>query len=118
MVVDDEDRENEGDLIIAADAITTEKMAFMIRQTSGVILFPDVRRACRRPRPAPHGGRQHRVDAHGVHGLGGPGEGTTTGISAHDRSLTVNALADPDRSGVSSPVRATSSPCVQGPVVC
>ena len=40
VVVDDEDRENEGDLIIAGDAITEEKMAFMIRHTSGVICAP------------------------------------------------------------------------------
>ncbi|HAQ22290.1 MAG TPA: bifunctional 3,4-dihydroxy-2-butanone-4-phosphate synthase/GTP cyclohydrolase II, partial [Acidimicrobiaceae bacterium] len=40
VVVDDEDRENEGDLIIAADAMTPEKMAFMIRHTSGVICAP------------------------------------------------------------------------------
>ena len=40
VVVDDEDRENEGDLIIAADRMTPEKMAFMIRYTSGVICLP------------------------------------------------------------------------------
>jgi len=40
VVVDDEDRENEGDLIIAADAMTPEKMTFMIRHTSGVICAP------------------------------------------------------------------------------
>ena len=40
VVVDDEDRENEGDLIIAGDAIDEEKMAFMIRHTSGVICAP------------------------------------------------------------------------------
>ena len=40
VVVDDEDRENEGDLIIAADAMRPEKMAFMIRHTSGVICAP------------------------------------------------------------------------------
>ena len=40
VVVDDEDRENEGDLIIAAEKMTPEKMAFMIRYTSGVICLP------------------------------------------------------------------------------
>jgi len=40
VVVDDEDRENEGDLIIAADSITEAKMTFMIRYTSGVICAP------------------------------------------------------------------------------
>ena len=40
VVVDDKDRENEGDLIIAADAMTSEKMTFMISQTSGVICAP------------------------------------------------------------------------------
>src|SRR5262249_26330991 len=40
VVVDDEDRENEGDLIIAAEKMTPDKMAFMIRYTSGVICLP------------------------------------------------------------------------------
>ena len=45
IVVDDEDRENEGDLIMAAEQVTPEKIAFMVRHTSGVICAADDRRA-------------------------------------------------------------------------
>ena len=48
VVVDDEDRENEGDLIIAAERVTPEKMAFMIRYTSGLICVADGGRAAGR----------------------------------------------------------------------
>ena len=72
VVVDDEDRENEGDLIIAAEKMTPEKMAFMIRHTSGVICMPMEGDAARRA-AAPADGvgrRQHRGAAHRVHGVG------------------------------------------------
>ncbi len=95
IVVDDEDRENEGDLIIAADAMTEEKMTFMIRHTSGVICAPmsDERaEALRLPLMVAENTESMRtaftvtVDVI---------EGTSTGISASDRSNTVQALASP-----------------------
>ena len=97
VVVDDEDRENEGDLIIAADAMTPEKMTFMIRQTSGVICAPmSDERADDLDLPlmvADNTESMRTAFTVSVDLI----EGTTTGISAHDRSLTVNALADSGR---------------------
>jgi 3,4-dihydroxy 2-butanone 4-phosphate synthase/GTP cyclohydrolase II len=95
VVVDDADRENEGDLIMAAEKITPEAMGFMIRHTSGVICMPlegDRLDQLQLPLMVAHNTEQHRtaftvsVDArHGV----------TTGISATDRAATVKALLDP-----------------------
>jgi 3,4-dihydroxy 2-butanone 4-phosphate synthase / GTP cyclohydrolase II len=94
IVVDDADRENEGDLIMAAEAMTPEAMAFMIRHTSGVICMP-VEGArldeLRLPLMVADNTESQRtaftvsVDAR---------LGTTTGISAADRSTTVHALLD------------------------
>ena len=97
VVVDDEDRENEGDLIIAADAMTSEKMTFMIRQTSGVICAPmSEERAddLDLPLMVVHNTESMRTAFTVSVDLI---EGTATGISAHDRSITVNALADSGR---------------------
>jgi 3,4-dihydroxy 2-butanone 4-phosphate synthase/GTP cyclohydrolase II len=96
VVVDDEDRENEGDLIIAAEKMTPEKMAFMIRYTSGVICQPlEGERLDELQLPLMVSGNENTegqrtaftvsVDArHGV----------TTGISAADRCATVHTLLD------------------------
>src|SRR5262249_5913296 len=93
VVVDDEDRENEGDLIIAAEKMTPDKMAFMIRYTSGVICLPmEGERLDELQLPLMVSGSENTegqrtaftvsVDARA---------GTTTGISAADRSRTVEA---------------------------
>ena len=71
VVVDDEDRENEGDLVMAAESATPENIAFFLAHTSGVICVPAPARAGRRARPAAHGERQHRGPAHGLHGQRG-----------------------------------------------
>src|SRR3954469_9545935 len=97
IVVDDEDRENEGDLIIAAEKMSPEKMAFMIRYTSGVICMPmEGERLDELQLPLMVSGSDNTetqrtaftvsVDAR---------EGTTTGISAADRCATVRTLIDP-----------------------
>lgn len=95
VVVDDADRENEGDLIMAADKITPEAMGFMVRHTSGVICMPLVGERCdelQLPLMVSNNTEQHRtaftvsVDAR---------IGTTTGISAADRATTVRTLIDP-----------------------
>src|SRR6478609_10292288 len=97
VVVDDEDRENEGDLIIAAEKMTPDKMAFMIRYTSGVICLPmEGDRLDELQLPLMVSGNENTegqrtaftvsIDAR---------EGTTTGISAADRSATVLAALDP-----------------------
>ncbi len=94
VVVDDADRENEGDLIMAADKITPEAMGFMVRHTSGVICMPIVGERCddlQLPLMVSNNTEQHRtaftvsVDAR---------LGTTTGISAADRATTVKTLID------------------------
>ncbi|MGH3483417.1 MAG: bifunctional 3,4-dihydroxy-2-butanone-4-phosphate synthase/GTP cyclohydrolase II [Nocardioidaceae bacterium] len=94
VVVDDEDRENEGDLIFAASKATPELMTFMIRWTSGVICAPvtgDVLDRLGIPMMSPHNRERMRtaftvsVDAR---------DGVTTGISAADRARTVRVLVD------------------------
>ena len=95
VVVDDADRENEGDLIMAADAATPESLAFFVRHTSGVVCAPlpgGRLDALDLPLMVAHNTESHRtaftisVDVR---------EGTSTGISAADRAATVRALADP-----------------------
>ena len=95
VVVDDEDRENEGDLIVAAGATTAEVMAFFVKHTSGLICaaITDERAdALDLPLMVARNTESQRtaftvtVDAR---------KGTTTGISATDRAVTVRALIDP-----------------------
>ena len=95
VVVDDEDRENEGDLIMAAERITPETMGFMVRHTSGVICMPmmgDRLDALNIPLMVVDNTEAQRtaftvsVDA---------AEGVSTGISAADRAQTVKTLINP-----------------------
>jgi len=95
IVVDDEDRENEGDLIMAAEHVTPEAMGFMIRHTSGVICLPLEGERCdelQLPLMVSNNTEIQRtaftvsVDAR---------DGIATGISAADRSTTVATLIDP-----------------------
>ncbi len=94
VVVDDEDRENEGDLVFAASRSTPELMAFTIRYSSGVVCAPVTAAVLDRlgiPLMTPHNRERMRtaytvsVDAR---------DGVTTGISAADRSHTVRTLVD------------------------
>ncbi|KAI3402452.1 RIB3 [Candida oxycetoniae] len=96
VVMDDEDRENEGDLIVAAELITQEKMAFLVRYSSGYVCVPlSTERADHLDLPFM---LPNRSDRHGTAYTVtcDVAEGTTTGISAHDRALTAKALADPN----------------------
>lgn len=94
IVVDDEDRENEGDFITAAEAATPEMIAFMIRHSSGIICAPLTGERAKEldlemmvdVNTSRHG-TPFTVSVDYVHG-------TTTGVSAGDRYLTVKALAD------------------------
>ena len=95
VVVDDEDRENEGDLIMAAEDVTAESMAFFLEYTSGIFCVPlESERADELDLPlmvlanteAQRTAFTVSVDYR---------HGTTTGISAHDRAATVRALIDP-----------------------
>ena len=96
IVVDDEDRENEGDLIIAAEKITAEKVNFMLKHARGVLCAPITMSRCEEL-DLPH----QVMDNTSV--LGTPFtvtvdklEGCSTGVSAHDRAETIKALADPN----------------------
>ncbi len=96
VVVDDEDRENEGDLIIAAEKITPEDVNFMLKNARGVLCVPITDARCRElelPR---------QVDDN-TSVLGTPFtvtvdklEGCSTGVSIQDRAATIRALADPE----------------------
>ena len=95
IVVDDEDRENEGDFIIAAEAITPEKVNFMLQHGRGVLCCPITEQRCAEL------DLMHQV-ANNTSMLGTPFtvtvdklEGCTTGVSAADRAATIRALADP-----------------------
>lgn len=96
IVVDDEDRENEGDLITAAELITPEKINYMLRYGRGVLCAPLSKERCRQL------GLEHQVQSN-TSVLGTPFtvtidllKGCTTGVSTHDRAATVRAMADPD----------------------
>ena len=94
IVADDDDRENEGDLFVAASLCTPEKMAFMIRHTSGIVCAPLAQDEARRLHLDPMVARNDAplgtaftVSVDVRHGL-------TTGISAEERTNTVRALAN------------------------
>jgi 3,4-dihydroxy 2-butanone 4-phosphate synthase/GTP cyclohydrolase II len=95
IVVDDEDRENEGDLIIAAEKVTPQKINFMLQHARGVLCAPITMSRCKEL-DLPH----QVLD--NTSALGTPFtitidklEGCTTGVSASDRAATILALADP-----------------------
>ena len=94
IVTDDDDRENEGDLIVAASLCTPEKMAFIIRNTCGIVCAPLTSSEARRLRLDPMVssndaplGTAFTITVDVKHGL-------TTGISAEQRTNTVRALAN------------------------
>ena len=95
IVVDDEDRENEGDLIVAAEKITPEQVNFMLKHARGVLCVPLTISRCEELE------LPHQVD-NNTSMLGTPFtvtvdklEGCTTGVSIEDRAATIRALADP-----------------------
>ena len=95
IVVDDEGRENEGDLIMAADAVTAEWMAFIVRHTSGLVCLPMVGEALDRLGiPAMVQQNEDRMQTAFAVSVDARC-GVTTGISARDRAHTARLLADP-----------------------
>jgi 3,4-dihydroxy 2-butanone 4-phosphate synthase/GTP cyclohydrolase II len=94
VVMDDEDRENEGDLIMAAEHATAAAVAFMIRHTSGIICVPMEEQrlaALDLPQMVPVNSESHRTAFTVSVDLA---RGTTTGVSSADRAATIRALAD------------------------
>lgn len=114
IVVDDEDRENEGDFIIAAEKITPEKVNFMLKYGRGVLCSPLTTERCNALK------LDMQVSSNtSLHGTPFTvtvdllGHGCTTGVSMFDRASTINALADPNtkpedlgRPGHVNPLRA------------
>ena len=114
IVVDDEDRENEGDFIIAAEKVTPEKVNFMLKYGRGVLCTPLTEQRCQELQ------LDMQVDSNtSLHGTPFTitvdllGHGCTTGVSMFDRASTINALANPDtkpedlgRPGHVNPLRA------------
>lgn len=96
IVVDDEERENEGDIIVAAEKITPEQVNFMLKNARGVLCAPITQSRCKELNLQPQASVNTSV-------LGTPFtvtvdklEGCTTGVSAHDRCATIRALASPE----------------------
>jgi 3,4-dihydroxy 2-butanone 4-phosphate synthase / GTP cyclohydrolase II len=94
VVTDDDDRENEGDLIVAAVHATPEKIAFIVRHTAGIVCAPITGEIARRLHLAPM-----VADSDAIHGTAFTisvdyRHGTTTGISAEERTATIRALAN------------------------
>ncbi|EEH09204.1 3,4-dihydroxy-2-butanone 4-phosphate synthase [Histoplasma capsulatum G186AR] len=123
IVLDSQNRENEGDLIIAADSMTASKMAFMIRWTSGYICCPIPASLCTHlnlPQMV-----LENADPNGTAytiSIDATDPSVTTGISAHDRALTCRTLARPDvqathfrRPGHILPLQAKSGGVLERP---
>jgi 3,4-dihydroxy-2-butanone 4-phosphate synthase len=96
VVVDDADREDEGDLVVAAELVTTEQMAFLVRHTTGIgcapmssaraeeLRLPQVMRQLRRPRHGVHRHRRLRRDVHRDVSSGPRDHGARAGRRIHD----------------------------------
>ncbi|KAL4932100.1 3,4-dihydroxy-2-butanone-4-phosphate synthase RIB3 [Aspergillus undulatus] len=99
VVLDSQDRENEGDLIIAAESITDAQMAFLVRYTSGLIcapITPEIANRLQLPQMV-----LENTDPKGTAytvSIDSSDPSITTGISAHDRALACRTLADPSAS--------------------
>ena len=116
IVVDDEDRENEGDFIIAAEKVTPEIINFMMSHGRGVLCAPMTEERCAElelPLQVADNTSQYETPFTVTVDLNG--KGVTTGVSMYDRATTINALADPEakasdfgRPGHINPLRARS----------
>ena len=96
VVIDDEDRENEGDLIVAAVHCTPEKMAFIVRHTSGIVCAPMPKEEAKRLGLNAMVAENDSAHTTAFTVTVDFKHGTTTGISADDRTLTVRNLANPN----------------------
>lgn len=96
IVTDDEDRENEGDLIMAASKATPETVNMMIRYCSGIVCVPTLDHPLKRLGLGPMVARNREVQRTDFTVSVDAAEGISTGISAYDRTRTIRILADPD----------------------
>lgn len=116
IVVDDEDRENEGDFIAAADKITPEMVNFMVTEGRGLICVPITEERCEELDLGMMVGTNTSLhETPFTVSVDAVGDDVTTGISAHDRAVTIRRLADPatlpnqlGRPGHIFPLRARS----------
>ncbi len=123
IVVDDEDRENEGDFIVAAEKITPEIVNFMLKEGRGVLCAPLSEERCAQL-------ELNMMEENNTSLLGTPftvtvdllGHGCSTGVSIHDRAATIRALADPNtrpcdlgRPGHINPLRARQKGVLRRP---
>ncbi|MEL6201534.1 MAG: 3,4-dihydroxy-2-butanone-4-phosphate synthase [Pseudomonadota bacterium] len=104
IVMDDDDRENEGDMIVAASHCTPEKMALIVRHTSGIVCAPMTAEEAKRLNLAPMVADNEDTKGTAFTVTVDYRHGTTTGISAEDRTATVRNLANPN-SGAADFVR-------------
>ncbi len=123
IVVDDEDRENEGDFVMAAEKVTPEAVNFMLKHGRGVLCTPLSEERCAELQLG-------MMESNNTSLLGTPftvtvdliGEGCTTGVSIHDRAATIRALACPStkpsdlgRPGHINPLRAREKGVLRRP---
>jgi 3,4-dihydroxy 2-butanone 4-phosphate synthase/GTP cyclohydrolase II len=115
IVVDDEDRENEGDFIIAAEKVTPEKVNFMLKNGRGVLCAPITEERCAELDLEMQVSTNTSIYETPFTVTVDLLEGCTTGVSMHDRAATIRALADPEtkpsdlgRPGHINPLRARS----------
>ena len=118
VVVDDEDRENEGDLTLAAEKVTPEAINFMAKYGRGLVCLAMTDERLDHLRIGPMSAENtsnygtafcEAIDAR---------EGVTTGISAYDRAHTIRLRSIPPRARLISPVPDTSSPCKLAKAAC
>ncbi len=119
ILVDEEDRENEGDLVLAADLVTPEAINFMARFARGLICLTLTRERCERlqlpPMTARNGAQHGTAFTVSIEAA----SGVTTGISAADRARTVQAAVRKDAQGrATSSSPATSSRCRRRTAAC
>lgn len=94
VIVDDEDRENEGDLVMAAEKVTPEDINFMTKYGRGLVCMPITNELADRLDLNPM--VVHNTDPHGTaFTVSVDAKGTSTGISAHERAMTVKKIIDP-----------------------
>src|ERR1700757_3013230 len=96
IVVDDEDRENEGDLVVAAEKVTADHISFMSRHGSGLVCLPVIAKRLDELGIAPMVQRNTSRLGTAFSGSIDARDITPTGASAHDRAATIRKVVDPD----------------------